>query len=354
MSTDLQNMTQNILSALDQLQNDLYLKIKLYEKYILWSSFFLYGSDIKKCNTDLENDPRCSDEYFKFISEYGLEPQDYVVYMTSLNSYEMDFNIGNLKDIAVYIKSVTDPSGRISIQDNAEKDKVLTTMGEYLGATVYFNKIDYFIEQFNNFTGNYLASNQGAYFEALFGDLSGLSNRQSLYQQQINTQLKLLNQHITTQNNLQKYTGVFIKNVSYAPTIIIQEYNKVSLEYREGFKQMYEILKSVPELQMCLSNVNVGDIEMQNISNSDININCEAISNCISGNNSNTQSDQKTEENVDNENNTNEKNNNKSNKKIYIIIICIVIVLLILFSGSLIIYFKCIKKNKPTLNRDEK
>lgn len=342
MSDDIQNATQSILNAIDKLQNDLYLKIKLYEKYMLWSSFFIYGSDIKECNGDLDGDPRCSEDYGNYIRQYGVEPQNYIAYITKINQHQMAFNVMNLKDIAMYIKSMTDPSGKISIQDNAEKNKVIDTFGEYLGAIIYFNKVDYFIEEFNNFTGNFLASNQGAYFEALFGDTSGLSNRQSLYQQQINTQLKLLNQQVTTQKDIQKLGGVFIRDVSYAPTILIQEYNQASLEYREGFKQLYDVLKSVPELQMCLSNVNVGDIQMNDISNSDITINCEAISKCISNTLNNVDQDEKKEtdeKEPEKPEETIKENSNKKNK--WIIIVIIIIILLMVICGvSLIIIFK--------------
>ena len=273
------DFTQDILQSLDKLQNEVYLKVQRCEKYMLWSSFFIYGSDIKKCSTDISGDPRCSEEYGKFIREYNIDPQNYVAYITSLNSNQMSFNVANLKDIAIYIKNVTTPTGHISIEDEAEKNKILTSFGEYLGAIIYFGKTDYFIEEFNNFVGLSLSSNTGAYFEALFGDISGISNQKSLYQQQIDTQLKLLNQQITTVKKLEEYGGVFIKDVSYAPTILIQEYNQVSQEYREGFKELYDILKTVPELQFCLSKVEVGDINAKNVSNSDININCEAISN---------------------------------------------------------------------------
>lgn len=352
MSTDIQNVTQEILNAIDKLQNDLYVKIKLYEKYMDWSSFFIYGSNINECNGDLEGDPRCSEEYGNYIRQYGIEPQNYIAYITKINQNQMVFNVMNLKDIAIYIKSITDPKGNISTQDEAEKNKAIDTFGEYLGAIIYFNKVDYFIEEFNNFTGNFMASNQGAYFEALFGDTSGLSNKQSVYQQQINTQLKLLNQQITTQKDIQKLGGVFIKDVSYAPTILIQEYNQTSLQYREGFKQMYEILKSIPELQLCLSNVNVGDIQMDNISNSDININCEAISKCISNSLNYVDEDQTTNTNEEQSEKQSEKTSKeepptkieKNNKWIIIVIIIIILFLILMFGVSLIIFFK--KRNQ--------
>ena len=347
MADSIQNTTQNILNTLDKLQNDLYLKIKLYEKYMLWSSFFIYGSNIKECNGDLDGDPRCSEDYSNYIRQYGVEPQNYIAYITKINQHQMAFNVINLKDIAVYIKSITDPTGKISVQDSAEKDKAINTFGEYLGAIIYFNKVDYFIEEFNNFTGNFLPSNQGAYFEALFGDTSGISNRQSLYQQQINTQLRLLNQQVTTQKDIQKLGGVFIRDVSYAPTILIQEYNQVSLEYREGFKQLYDILKSVPELQLCLSNVTVGDVQMNDISNSDISINCEAISKCISNtlNNVDQNEDKETNEIKPEEKSEEETEENPTKNNKWIIITIIVIILLLLICGvSLIIFFK--KRNQ--------
>lgn len=339
------DFTQDILQSLDKLQNDIYLKVQRYEKYIYWSSFFIYGSDIKKCSKDILADPRCSEEYRKFIQEYNINPQNYIAYITSLNSNQMSFNVADLKDIAVYIKSVTTPTGHISIEDEAEKNKILTAFGEYLGAIIYFGKTEYFMEEFNNFIGLNLSSNTGAYFEALFGDTSGLSNRKSLYQQQIDTQLKLLNQQITTEKKLKEYGGVFIKNISYAPTILIQEYNQVSQEYREGFKELYDILKTVPELQFCLSKVEVGDINTKNVSNSDININCEAISNCIKGNTTNIDKDSKSDTNSGTDIETDQKNNieHDSKTKSYIIILLIIFIFLIIIFGIGIYLFT--KKN---------
>ena len=350
------DFTQDILQSLDKLQNDVYLKVQRYEKYMLWSSFFIYGSDIKKCSTDISGDPRCSEEYEKFIREYNINPQNYIAYITSLNSNQMSFNVADLKDIAVYIKSVTTPTGHISIEDEAEKNKILTTFGEYLGAIIYFGKTDYFMEEFNNFVGLSLSSNIGAYFEALFGDISGISNQKSLYQQQIDTQLKLLNQQITTSKKIEEYGSVFIKDVSYAPTILIQEYNQASQEYREGFKELYDILKTVPELQFCLSKVEVGDINAKNISNSDINIKCEAISNCIKGNTTNTDNDSKSdtisENDTENNSDTNHENNTELNPKIkiYIILLIIFISLIILIWLGLIIYLLPKKNSQTNIN----
>lgn len=348
------DFTQDILQSLDKLQNDIYLKVQRYEKYMLWSSFFIYGSNTKKCNTEISGDPRCSEEYGKFISEYNIDPQNYVAYITSLNSNQMSFNLANLKDIAVYIKSITTPTGHISIEDEAEKNKILTTFGEYLGAIIYFGKIDYFMEEFNNFVGLSLSSNTGAYFEALFGDTSGISNQKSLYQQQIDTQLKLLNQQITTSKKIEEYGGVFIKDVSYAPTILIQDYNQASQEYREGFKELYDILKTIPELQFCLSKVEVGDINAKNISNSDININCEAISNCIKSTTSNTNNETEsdtipeTDTEIDTEKKHENNTEDNSKTKIYVIILLIILIFLIISFGLGLGVYLLIKKNKQS------
>lgn len=344
--------TQDILQSLDKLQNDIYLKVQRLEKYMLWSSFFIYGSDIKSCSTEIPDDPRCSEEYGKFIREYNINPQNYVAYMTFLNPNRMSFSVANLKDIAVYIKSVTTPTGHISIEDEGEKYKILTTLGEYLGAITYFGKIDYFIEEFDNFVGLGLSSNTGAYFEALFGDTSGMSNQKSLYQQQIDTQLKTLYQTAATRKNIKEYGGIFIKDVSYAPTILIQEYTQATREYRQGVKELYDILKTVPELQFCLSKVEVGDIYSKNVSNSEINISCEAISNCIKGNTTNTDNDSKSDIISDTETNPETENTTKHNSKtkIYIIVILIVLILLILIGFGFGIYFLTKKNNKTNIN----
>lgn len=333
---------QALLGELNKLQDDLYKKLKLYEKYKKWCTYYPYG-DLDKCG-DNKKQPFCDPDYENLVVDYNVDPLEYIPYIITWDGSAIATK--GTTDLEFIYERIMDNCGVEGRIEDKFGDKDVTRalileITSYVASLKYFGRVNLFRDRYFNMN-NISRENTVTGLETTFGNLFGNGPFEGLYSTEVKSQFELLEDMFGSQRKLIKNGGIYIEELSYAPMKLDSDYMNAKEEYSKAYAEVLEILRNSNNLQMCLSYIDVGDINISDNETSVLNNNIQAIANCVG------ETANKLVEELANQNTPSSDiyvTEVVDDKKIYIIISVVVVFVLLLF-GFIIFYFNRKLRNR--------
>ena len=335
---------QALMAEINKLQDDLYKSLKLFEKYKKSCTYYVYGGEIE-CR-DNKKQPYCDPDYDTMLVEYNIDPLEHIPFIITWDgSGFAESGTTDLEFIYERIMDSCNTNGEIEDRfgDTEMTKALITEITSYVASIKYFGRTTMFHKNYFNMA-NIPRDQTVTGLETIFGNLFGTGPFEGLYASEVKSQLKLLENKYGSQKTLMKNGGIYIEELSYAPTKLDNDYINSKDKYLKAYAQVLEVLKSTENLQMCLSYIDTGDIDVSNNETSVLNNNIQAIANCVG------ETTDKIVEELANTNTVNPSDihvhEDADVTTVYIIIGVIVVIFILLFIFAVFYFKKQMKKNQ--------